>query len=77
MNDTANHDQRYSLGLETGFSVTLSSFGASIVEIKVPNGSNQVDDVVLGFDKREEYDTTGNPYFGSTVGRVANRIKNA
>lgn len=32
---------------------------------------------MLGFDTKEEYDTTENPYFGCTVGRVANRIANA
>lgn len=37
------------------------------------------DDCVLGFDTQQEYDQSPeeNPYFGSTVGRVANRLKNS
>ena len=30
-------------------------------------------DVVLGFDSMPEYESKENPYFGATVGRVANR----
>ena len=30
-------------------------------------------DVVLGFDSMSEYESKENPYFGATVGRVANR----
>ena len=30
-------------------------------------------DVVLGFDTMSGYESKENPYFGATVGRVANR----
>ena len=30
-------------------------------------------DVVLGFDTMSGYESKQNPYFGATVGRVANR----
>jgi aldose 1-epimerase len=39
----------------------------------VPDRSGKPDDVVLGFDNLGQY-LKGHPYFGCTVGRVANRI---
>ena len=47
------------------------SYGATITNMILPDG----DDVVLGFDNIEHYLADDNPYFGATVGRVANRIK--
>ena len=52
--------------------------GASITAIRVRAGTVDLPrdrlDVALGFDTAEEYLADGNPYFGGTVGRVANRI---
>jgi aldose 1-epimerase len=39
----------------------------------VPDRNGVLGDVVLGFDSASAY-TTGHPYFGSTIGRFANRI---
>lgn len=36
-----------------------------------------MDDVVMGFDDIPGYQTANNPYFGATVGRVANRVGGA
>ena len=57
----------------------LSSFGATIVELWMPDYDGKVADCVLGFDKVEEYNRHNglNPYFGCVVGRVANRIRDA
>ncbi|WP_076351285.1 aldose epimerase family protein [Paludisphaera borealis] len=53
--------------------VKISTYGAIITSIEVPDRDGKLDDVVLGFD-----DLTGylgkHPYFGATVGRVANRV---
>lgn len=64
---------------DTNFSVLLSSFGATIVELNVPDKAGVVKDVVLGFDTQAEYnrDRDLNPCFGSIIGRVANRIANS
>lgn len=45
----------------------------------MPDSSGAIADVVLGFDTQQEYDRgrDENPCFGSTIGRVANRIANA
>jgi aldose 1-epimerase len=39
----------------------------------VPDRAGKTGDIVLGFDHLEQY-LKGHPYFGCTVGRVANRI---
>ncbi len=53
--------------------VEITDFGANIVSLFVPDKKGSLADVVLGFD-----DVTGyfdNPsFFGSTIGRSANRI---
>jgi len=69
----------YKIELSNGFLVVLSSFGASILKIMVPDIEGIAEDCVLGFDTKDEYDRDGysNPYFGGTIGRVANRIKNS
>ncbi|KAE8348257.1 galactose mutarotase-like domain-containing protein [Aspergillus coremiiformis] len=51
-------------------SVKLTSLGAIIQELNV-DGQN----IVLGFTKREFYEKYNTPWFGATIGRVANRIK--
>jgi aldose 1-epimerase len=53
--------------------VKVMTYGAIITELHVPDRRGTPGDVVLGFDDLEGY--LGNhPYFGATIGRVANRI---
>jgi aldose 1-epimerase len=47
-----------------------------LTHLWLPHANGTRDDVVLGFDKLEEYLTHG-WFFGATVGRVANRIGNS
>jgi len=49
------------------------NYGAIVTEIHVPDRAGNLGDIVLGFDNLEQYLKT-HPYFGATVGRVANRI---
>jgi hypothetical protein len=72
--DEAGTESRYILQLASGVEVTLSSFGATVVSVMHPDSSGKVEDVVLGYDTRKEYDHPDNPYFGATCGRVSNRI---
>jgi aldose 1-epimerase len=53
--------------------VKIMTYGATITSIETPDRDGKVDDVVLGFDDLAGY-LGKHPYFGSTVGRVANRI---
>jgi aldose 1-epimerase len=56
-----------------GVVVRIMTLGASIQSLRTPDRNGRVDDIVLGYDTAAEY--LGNPqYFGSTVGRFANRI---
>ena len=56
-----------------GVSFKLITYGASITSVKTPDSSGQIDEITLGFDTLEGYEGP-HPYFGATVGRVANRI---
>nr|CAH7729459.1 unnamed protein product [Callosobruchus chinensis] len=57
--------------------VQVITYGATITSIKLPSAAGAVDDIVMGFDNMEGYLNPLNPYFGATVGRVANRVGNA
>jgi aldose 1-epimerase len=46
--------------------------GAIIQEFRI-GGKN----LVLGFNTQDQYDKYNSPHFGATIGRVANRIKDA
>ena len=54
----------------------ISDFGATLVKLFVPDSNGNMADVVLGFDSAANY-AASDTYFGATVGRNANRIKNA
>lgn len=65
----------YTLRNEKGVEVTITNFGGKIVTLKVPDRAGKLEDVVLGYDSLEPY-TKPNPFFGTLVGRYANRIAN-
>jgi aldose 1-epimerase len=71
------HDRRFLLVAPSGISALLSSWGAGLVGLNVPDRAGRFADVVLGFDTAAEYAAHSNFYCGSTVGRVANRIRRA
>lgn len=60
-----------------GLLAKLTNFGAILVSLFVPDKNGKVDDVVLGFDTLKKYFTNDICYFGSTIGRNSNRVKNA
>lgn len=60
-----------------GLIAKLTNFGAILVSLFVPDKNGNLDDVVLGFDSLDKYLTNDICYFGSTVGRNCNRVKNA
>lgn len=63
----------YTLTNKSGASVTLSSFGAAIQKIIVPDKDGKLADVVIGYDNLESYMKDG-PCAGKCPGRYANRI---
>lgn len=51
----------------------VMDYGATLLELQVPDRAGKPADVVLGFDKFTDYETK-NAFFGSVVGRYGNRI---
>ena len=56
-----------------GASVVLSSLGAGILEVNVPNKMGKIENVALGYAKPSDYFEDG-PCMGKIPGRYANRI---
>ncbi len=54
----------------------ITDLGASLVRLYVPDSNGNLDDVVLGYDSPAGYLESAT-YFGATVGRNANRMKDA
>lgn len=69
-------DRRFLLVAPSGISALLSSRGACLVALNVPDRAGRFADIVLGFDTAAEY-ASSRMYFGSTIGRVANRVGGA
>jgi aldose 1-epimerase len=63
----------YTLANANGLSAKVTTYGAIITELHVPDGKGEFCDIVLGYDNLEQY-LRKHPFFGATVGRVANRI---
>ena len=66
----------YTLKNDRGMAIKVSSFGATLVSVLIPNAQGGTTDVVLGFDSVLGYEKTG-LYLGATIGRYAGQIKNA
>jgi len=65
----------YTLNNGNDIVAKVATYGATLVALEAPDRDGKVADVVLGFDDLDGY-VAGTQYFGSTVGRVANRIRN-
>lgn len=63
----------FTLTNSSGLVAKISNYGTIITELHVPDRAGVRGDIVLGFDNLEQY-LKGHPFFGCTVGRVANRI---
>jgi aldose 1-epimerase len=66
----------YTLTNKNGLVLKATNYGAIITELHVPDAKGALGDIVQGFDSLDEY-VKSSPYFGATIGRLANRIKNA
>lgn len=71
----------FTLSHPDGITVGISSLGATITDIWAPGRDGTLANVVLGFDSLAGYLSSdyqaAYPYFGATIGRVANRIRDA
>jgi len=66
----------YTLVNKNGLTATILNYGGTVSKFTAPDKDGKFADVVLGFDKLEDY-LEKSPYFGCITGRVANRVGNA
>lgn len=71
--ETGEEVDIYTLVNKHGLVARITTYGAMLTEMHVPDRNGELGDVVLGFDNLQQY-LDGHPYFGCTTGRVANRI---
>ena len=57
-----------------GAEVVVTNYGAKVVSLMVPDKEGRLTDVVLGHASIDDYLSSGEPTFGATCGRYANRI---
>lgn len=57
----------------SGITVRMINFGATVISVETPDKQGKSANITLGFPSLEGY-LKRHPYFGSTVGRFANRI---
>ena len=70
-------EQAYLYTISCGkITAQISDLGATLIRLYVPDANGNCADVVLGFSRPDEYIASGT-FFGATVGRNANRVKNA
>lgn len=65
--------QLFTLRSASGVEARVTNYGATLVSLLAPDRRGQRADVLLGFDTLDGY-LGPHPYFGSLVGRFANRI---
>lgn len=65
----------HTLRNERGAELAVIPYGATIQKLRVPDRNGNYSDIVLGFDSIDGY-LGSNAYFGSVIGRYANRIAN-
>jgi aldose 1-epimerase len=67
----------FKLRNRNGMSAAITNLGGRIVEMWVPDKNGEMRDVVLGFDKLEDYlPEKHRSDFGAVIGRYANRLNN-
>lgn len=66
----------FTLTNKNGVKAEITNFGGAIVSLFVPDRNGNFVDVILGFDKLENY-TGFTSYLSTLIGRHANRLENA
>ncbi|MDR1700441.1 MAG: galactose mutarotase [Lachnoclostridium sp.] len=67
----------YTLENKHGMKAEFIDYGAILVNLFTADKNGKFDDIVLGYDNLESYETKNAPGFGSFIGRHANRIGGA
>ncbi len=64
---------KFTISNDNGITASVISFGAILASLRLPDRQGEVEEVTLGFDTLEGY-ISDIWFFGSTIGRYANRI---
>jgi aldose 1-epimerase len=60
--------------------IKITNYGAIITSIEMPDKAGNIDNIICGFNKLDNYTSAeyigGCPYFGAIIGRFGNRIAN-
>jgi len=68
----------FTLSNDNGMTVKITNYGGIITGIFIPDKNGKAENVVLGFDRLDDYVSEkyidDGPYFGAIIGRVTNRI---
>lgn len=64
---------KFTISHASGLEMSVINYGGIITNLKVPNKQGVYEDVVLGFNNIQDYESE-NPYFGAIIGRYGNRI---
>ena len=67
----------YEITNKNGMRAVVTDFGATLHSLYVQDKDGNFRDVVWGYDTVQEYEIDNGPYFGATVGRIANRVGGA
>ncbi|CAN0279489.1 unnamed protein product [Ectocarpus sp. 4 AP-2014] len=75
---TVNGQEVYRIDLDTteGFGVSFTTYGATLLSVRAGDRDGAIEEVTLQHDTLEGV-VAGDAYYGSTVGRVCNRIVGA
>lgn len=71
---TGENATLYTITNKNGASVDLSTFGATITSIKIPDRTGKIVDVTQGYNSVEPYENSPVGHAGSTIGPYANKI---
>ncbi|MEL6134616.1 MAG: aldose epimerase family protein [Bacteroidota bacterium] len=63
----------HTLTHESGIRARIMPWGGTVISIEVPDARGEMGDVVLGFDRLEDY-LSPHPSIGTLIGRYGNRI---
>lgn len=73
---TGEEAELYTITNKNGASVDLSTFGATITSIKLPDKDGNLTDITQGYDNVTPYEEAPVGHAGGTIGPCANKISN-
>lgn len=67
--------QLFILKNAAGAQAAFTNYGGRWVSMLVPDKNGKMTDVIVGFDRVADFVESSEPFFGATIGRYGNRIK--